>query len=240
MATSKVGRKPVGRREVLGTLGAFGAAMVVGWGGEERPAAMDAGALDCVVNPELTEGPFFVDEALERSDLTSGTREPSVIKGLPLLLKLGVYGVSGGSCTPLRDAQVDVWHASAQGFYSDEREKYLRGYQVADRDGAVKFTTIYPGWYAGRTVHIHFKVRTFSGPGKTALEFTSQLFMDDAITDIVLADYPYNTRGPRRVTNANDRIYRRGAAGSRLTMDLRSTAGAPGYVGTFRIGLRTS
>ena len=186
------------RREVLGTLGAAGAALVfpgvTGRGASsasERTAdvkdagAMNARALDCVVAPELTEGPFFVNENLNRSQLTIGTTEPFVTKGLPLLLKLGVFKVNGSVCAQLAGAQVDIWHASAEGVYSDERsgriqgkntvgERYLRGYQITDQNGAVAFATIYPGWYVGRTIHIHFKIRSFSKSGHEAYDFTSQ------------------------------------------------------------------
>ncbi len=96
-------------------------------------------SLDCTVSPRLTEGPFFVDEKLERSDLVSGTSEPFVTNGVPLLLRLGVFQVKDGAFLPLPDAQVDIWQASAEGVYSDEAsgriqqqntlgEKYLRGY----------------------------------------------------------------------------------------------------------------
>src|SRR5205807_228238 len=70
--------------------------------------------------PAPTEGPFFVDEMLNRTDLTSGTSEPFVTGGAPFQLAIGVYRVAGATCTPLEGAQVDVWHASAEGVYSDE------------------------------------------------------------------------------------------------------------------------
>lgn len=205
--------------------------------------------LSCVVAPALTEGPFFVDERLNRSDLTAGTSEPFVINGLPLHLKLGVYTVNGNACSPLAGAQVDVWHTSAEGVYSDEAsgaiqskntvgETYLRGYQISDQNGTVEFRTIYPGWYMGRTIHIHLKVRIFSASGQQAFEFTSQLFIDDAINDIALANAPYNTRGQRTVRNANDGIY--GTGGSQLTLDLQPASEGVGYLGTFTIGLQMS
>src|SRR3989442_1272945 len=109
-------KQRMGRREVIGALGAMGAAFVL----PSRAASRSGAALDCVVVPEMTEGPFFVDEKLERSDLTAGTSEPFVTRGLPLLLRIGVFQVKGGACAPLVGSQVDVWHASAEGVYYDE------------------------------------------------------------------------------------------------------------------------
>jgi protocatechuate 3,4-dioxygenase beta subunit len=205
------------------------------------------GALSCVVTPAETEGPYFVDVRLNRSDLTSGTTRPGVVNGLPLLLKFGVFTVAGNACTPLAGAVVDVWHADAVGVYSDEQvqntlgETYLRGYQFTDQAGAASFTTIYPGWYPGRTVHVHFKVRIFSASGATTFEFTSQVFFDDTITDLVLANAPYNSRGQRDTRNANDMVYNTaGTAGARLLADLQPATSGAGYVASFTVGLQLS
>jgi len=204
--------------------------------------------LSCVVSPDETEGPYFVDERLNRSDLTSDTTRPAVLNGLPLHLQLGVYVVSGDTCAPLAGARVDVWHADAAGVYSDEQvlnsqgETFLRGYQITDQNGAVEFQTIYPGWYPGRTVHIHFKVRTFSTTGSTSFEFTSQLYADDAITDVVFASAPYDSRGQRDTVNATDTIYNTPTAGTgaKLLLALQPMSSGSGFVGTFTIGLLTS
>jgi protocatechuate 3,4-dioxygenase beta subunit len=243
MAKSKL---TMGRREAIGALGAVGAAFVL----PSRAATGTGAALDCVVVPELTEGPFFVDEKLERSDLTTGTSEPFVTNGLPLVLRIGVFRANGSTCAPLAGWRVDIWHASAEGVYSDERsgriqdkdtvgEKYLRGYQRTNSDGAVTFATIYPGWYAGRTIHIHFKIRNIARSGRATYDFTSQLFFDDAINDAVLARRPYDTRGLRRVRNSNDGIYRRGH-GSTLVVEAKPGSDGKGYMGTFNVGLQTS
>jgi len=234
----------MGRRDVIGALGAMGAAFAL----PSRAAPVAGAALDCVAVPEMTEGPFFVDENLERSDLKAGTTEPFVTEGLPLALEIGVFQLTGGTCAPLVSSQVDIWHASAEGVYSDERsgriqdkdtvgEKYLRGYQRTGRNGVVTFATIYPGWYAGRTIHIHFKVRTIARSGRATHDFTSQLFFDDAINDAVLARSPYSKRGSRKVRNSNDGIYRRGG-GSVLLLDARPAPHGKGYVATFNVGLR--
>jgi protocatechuate 3,4-dioxygenase beta subunit len=93
--------------------------------------------------------------------------------------------------------------------------------------------TIYPGWYQGRAVHIHFKVRanTAAGQGR---EFTSQLFFDDALSDKVYTQAPYNSRGQRTTRNNNDGIYRSG--GNQLTLALRESG--QGYAATFDIGMQ--
>ena len=104
-------------------------------------------------------------------------------------------------------------------------------HQVTDRNGAAEFLTVYPGWYSGRTVHIHFKVRVPSGQ-----QFTSQLYFDDALTDRVHANPPYNRKGIRTTRNGQDGIYRERNSGAGLV--LRLTPEARGYQGSFSVGLR--
>ena len=112
---------------------------------------------------------------------------------------------------PLAGARVDIWHCDAGGTYSDEAQnnssgkKFLRGYQTTDDSGAVNFTTIYPGWYSGRTVHINFRIRTYSGSTKLD-EFVAQIFFDDTLTDTVFKSEPYSTRPNRDTRNANDMV----------------------------------
>jgi protocatechuate 3,4-dioxygenase beta subunit len=240
----------INRREALGALGSMAAVVVVGCGdgpNESSPgeSALSTGAgpraLSCVVTPNQTEGPFFVDENLLRSDLVStDPNEPDVQRGIPLLLRLGVFTVGGNSCTPLANAAVDIWHSDAAGLYSDEFQptfqaqdtrgrKFLRGYQLTDENGQVEFKTIYPGAYPARTIHIHFKIRTYSPEGNVTSEFTSQVYFDDGISDGVT----YNRN--RRVRNPNDSIFRN--HGSDLMLNV--TRNDNGYLGTFTIGLRT-
>jgi protocatechuate 3,4-dioxygenase beta subunit len=218
------------RRQALGFIGAAGAASCVALSRRGR-----AWAATCAVTPEETEGPYWVDERLARSDVTVDPSDGSVKPGIPLRLDLAVLRADA-DCAPAAGVQVDVWHCDAGGLYSDEAanntvgKKFLRGYQVADSAGAVQFTTIYPGWYSGRTVHIHFRVRAFDS-STTTYDFTSQLFFDDAVSDQVLAQSPYNTRGARDTTNATDNIYR---AATLLTL---MADGSGGYVGTFTVAL---
>jgi uncharacterized protein (TIGR03437 family) len=199
--------------------------------------------LACVARPAMTEGPYFVDELLNRSDIRPDPSNNSVKAGAPLKLRINVNRASGADCSPLIGALVDIWHCDAAGAYSDiasgagqpntSGQKFLRGYQITDSSGSVEFTTVYPGYYQGRTVHIHFKIRLFAGTQKT-YEFTSQLFFDDALTDQVFTQAPYNTRGARNTRNSNDGIYNSG--GSQLLLALTAD-GQGGYTSVFDIGL---
>ncbi|MBS1790939.1 MAG: hypothetical protein JST85_24720 [Acidobacteria bacterium] len=204
--------------------------------------SFDISQLSCVTKPALTEGPFFVDEKLNRSDIRSDPSTNAVKSGALLKIKFYLSRVTGSACTPLVGAWVDIWHCDASGGYSDVSgqgnpnnlgQKFLRGYQVTDANGSVEFTTIYPGWYSGRTVHIHYKVRLFNGSTKS-YEFTSQLTFDDSLTDQVFTQSPYNTRGTRNTRNSNDGIAQEG--GSAILLDVASD-GAGGYAATFALGL---
>ncbi|HVO25166.1 MAG TPA: intradiol ring-cleavage dioxygenase [Candidatus Margulisiibacteriota bacterium] len=246
-----VGRVLV-RREVLALLGgSAGAAIVSAYvpdllSGRFRRrgpfgTAAAVAAAPCVVRPEQTEGPYFVDERLNRSDIRSDPGNGAVKDGVPLAITFAVQAVDGRSCVPLAGVVVDIWHCDALGVYSDVQDpgfntvgqKFLRGYQVTDANGAANFVTIYPGWYQGRTVHVHFKLRTDPGAAQ-GFEFTSQLYFDDALTDVVHAQQPYAAKGQRTLRNSGDGIYRNG--GSQLL--LAPTAdGTGGYRATFDIAL---
>jgi protocatechuate 3,4-dioxygenase beta subunit len=194
----------------------------------------------CIVKPQQTEGPYFVDEKLNRSDIRSEPTDNLVTQGVPLRLVFQISQISNHACAPLQDAMIDVWHCDALGVYSDVNDrrfntvgkKFLRGYQVTNANGTAEFMTIYPGWYPGRTVHIHFKIRTNAGAQQSS-EFTSQLYFDDAITDRVHAQTPYIARGQRTQKNNQDGIFQSG--GDQLLLQLSNTA--EGYVGRFDIGL---
>ena len=202
-----------------------------------------AGTPSCIVKPALTEGPYFVDEKLRRSDIVASADGTNVRTGVPLTLAFGVSTVAASGCAPLANALVDVWHCDAVGSYSDitaggngntTGQNWLRGYQLTDSNGKVSFKSIYPGWYQGRTVHIHFKIRTDAG-ASGGTDFTSQLFFDDAISDAVFANAPYSTKGSRGVRNDGDSIY--GQAGGQLTLALAGDAGS-GFTATFEVGLQ--
>jgi protocatechuate 3,4-dioxygenase beta subunit len=195
----------------------------------------------CIVRPELTEGPYFVDERLDRSDIRADSATGEVVDGIPLTLTFAVSRLDGSTCHAYPGVYVDVWHCDAEGAYSDvtdpgfdtSGQDFLRGYQVTDENGLAMFTTIYPGWYDGRTVHIHFKIRS-ELTDDSALEFTSQLFFDDALTDQVYLQQPYAARGERTLRNEDDGIY--GQSEGLLTLTV-SRAG-DGYAATFEIGIQ--
>ena len=143
--------------------------------------------------------------------------------------------VDASSCKPLQGAAVDVWHCDAGGVYSGtsvqdtEELRFLRGIQRTDRSGLAIFKTVYPGWYAGRTVHIH--VRVASGGD---IVHTGQLFFPDTLTDAVYTRTPYSRRGARTTRNATDGIYRNG--GSRSVLEL--TKSGTGYIGKITMGVQ--
>jgi protocatechuate 3,4-dioxygenase beta subunit len=196
----------------------------------------------CLATPEAVEGPYFVEEGLNRSDIRTDPSNGTTRPGATLVLSFVISRVSGSSCTAWHGAAVDVWHCDAAGQYSDVTDrgfstlgqKWLRGYQMTDASGVATFTTIYPGWYSGRAVHIHFKVRTV--PAATSgLEFTSQLFFDDAQNQAVFANAPYSAKGTvPDVLNGADGIYR-GTGGQTL---LVAAPAGDGYAATIGIGIQ--
>jgi len=244
------------RRELIQAFGVAGALALLRCGGAETDAsssdssgsdagtsATDAGTVDCVLDPSTTKGPYWVDEKLERPDIrtdTNGKASPNPRPGLPLALKITVYEYSTSGCAPLSGAQVDIWHCDASGIYSDVSgvtagQNFLRGYQVAGSDGLVDFTTIYPGWYSGRAVHIHVKVRLFDASNNTTTEATTQLFFDDSVTDAVYASVsPYSSRSARDTRNAADNIY---GGQTVLLVSLQGDT-ASGYNASIALGVR--
>lgn len=243
----RISRNPeVSRRTVLGLIGGSTAATLVGClrgqsvSSEPRDAAASSTSVPgCVIRPEQTEGPYFVDERLNRTDIRSDPSNGSMKAGVPLQLAFQVTQVSGSTCSPIADAIVDVWHCDAEGIYSDVRDrrldttgkKFLRGYQVTDTHGMAQFTTIYPGYYPGRAVHIHFKIRT-DFESQQGYEFTSQLYFDDELTDRIYAQSPYSANG-QRTLNRQDGLFQNG--GEQLIVLLEPSA--DGYRGDFRIAL---
>ena len=228
------------RRELVTLFGASAAAAMASRLGAQAPSSTPVPA--CVVQPQQTEGPYFVDGKLLRSDIRSDPATGAVKPGAPLALAVLVSEVnSGGTCTPIRNAQVDLWQCDATGVYSDVKDpnfdtvgqKFLRGHQMTDASGKVNFVTIYPGWYPGRAVHIHFKVRTPAEAG-SAYEFTSQFYFEERQTDRVFGREPYSAHTGQRTLNARDRIYQRG--GSQLMLPI--TQSGSGYAATFNLGIR--
>lgn len=226
------------RREAIALMAATGSMILAGnaplWARSHHIPA-------CVARPEQTEGPYFVDEKLHRIDIRTDPTDGAESPGAPLDLTFNVTRIAGATCVPLAGAWVDVWQCNHLGVYSDARDasfntigkKFLRGYQVTDAAGQARFATIYPGWYSGRTVHLHFKIRSAPAAGR-GFDFTSQLYFDDSLTDKVHAQPPYAARGQRNQRNAGDGIFRRG--GSQLILEVKEDPGK--YAGTFEVALQ--
>jgi protocatechuate 3,4-dioxygenase beta subunit len=183
-----------------------------------------------------------VDEKLHRVDIRSDPTDGTVKQGALLALTLNISSIVKGSCRPLEGAVVDLWQCDADGVYSDAEDpryfntvgkKFLRGYQVTDKDGVARFTTIYPGWYPERTPHLHYKIRSPQS-AKPHYEFTGQMYFDERLNDRVYAKPPYAGRGKRTVSNIADRIYNR--EGGRQSM-LTVTPVKDGYAARFDVAL---
>lgn len=235
-ATADRRGNPIDRRKALGLLGA-GAAWLAAMRCA-RAAQPEAAVPACIARPQQTEGPFFVENALERSDIRTDPLTGIDVPGAPLRLSFRVSRLTGTRCTPLQGAHVDVWHCDAMGRYSDAGRRsqpqgsFLRGYQRTDAAGLAQFLTIYPGWYGGRAVHVHFKIRTPAASG-SAQEFTSQLYFDDMLNDRIFAMAPYAARGRPAMRNADDFIFRDG--GRQLL--LSATRDGEMVAASFDIGL---
>ena len=193
----------------------------------------------CVLTPSTDEGPYFVDERLLRSDIRQDATGGVAEVGVTLSLTLRLVDAQG-ECPPVQGAHVDIWHCNAYGTYSDEPSEetvgrtFLRGCQVSDADGSVQFKTIFPGWYPGRAVHIHLKVR-FLHRDQATYDFTTQLFFNEDLIHEIYTDHsPYDARGGPQVSNAEDYIYR--VDGPELTVPMTAERDG-GYRGSIVVGL---
>jgi protocatechuate 3,4-dioxygenase beta subunit len=179
---------------------------------------------DCVLTPELTEGPYYLDLDRVRRDITEGK------DGLPFDLRLLVVDADG--CEPIKDGAADIWHCDAGGEYSGVEGNsgtFLRGIQMTDAEGVAQFRTIFPGWYQGRAVHIHIKVHL--GGNET---FTGQLFFAGETLDAVYANDPYSARGDADTSNETDGIF--AESGGSTIVDV--TVGDDSCSGSVTLGVR--
>ncbi|MFZ3493518.1 intradiol ring-cleavage dioxygenase [Streptomyces sp. 5.8] len=268
--TPQHGDKSLTRRRAMalggGAVVAVGAVGAAGWNafGVQSAGAAEAATASsavsggqCVLTSSATEGPYYLDGALVRKDITEGK------KGIPLSLNITVQDTTD-SCNPVKGAAVEIWHCDAWGYYSgyttanpgggapEESEDgsssndktYLRGYQIANANGVVKFETIIPGWYTPRTCHIHVKVHTggqkedgtYEG-GKT--NHTCQLFFDDATAQAVFSLDPYARHSGSYTKLDDDMVYDgKGAAGGLLTLEpLHAKDPSKGYASTIVLGI---
>ncbi len=222
------------RRALIGAGGLVAAATLAACGGDSDAgggastttttgggSGTETTAADCVLSPEQTEGPFYIDDAAMRRDITEGR------PGTPLALALSV--VNAATCEPIGGAAVDIWHCDALGVYSGvegDGGAFMRGVQRTDSKGVARFDTVYPGWYSGRAVHIHVKVHVDGDE-----VHTGQLYFPDDVTAAAYEAEPYSERPGPDVSNSEDGIYTSGS-------DLRITRASGGYAGAIRMGVR--
>ncbi|MEV6163860.1 intradiol ring-cleavage dioxygenase [Streptomyces sp. NPDC052052] len=211
----------------------------------------------CVLMSSVTEGPYYLDGALVRKDITEGK------DGVPLHLNITVQDTTD-SCNPVKGAAVEIWHCDAWGYYSGyttanpggsapaesedgstaNDKTYLRGYQIAGGNGVVKFTTIMPGWYTPRTCHIHVKVHTGGEKADGTYEggkvnYTGQLFFDDETAKSVFALEPYSQHSGSYTALDDDMVYEGGgASGGLLTLEpINKNKIEKGFTGTIVLGI---
>jgi protocatechuate 3,4-dioxygenase beta subunit len=216
--------RPLTRRAWLGSA----VVTALGLAGLEARES-DAASVSCILTPEQTEGPYYIAGEKLRRNITEGR------PGTPLLLR--TFVVDAATCRPIRNAAVDIWHADAGGVYSGfgdgaSSRTFMRGIQRTNAKGLAQFRTVYPGWYQGRTVHIHVKVHV----GGNVLH-TGQLYFPDSVTDAAYRRAPYSSRPNRDVRNATDSIYRNGGSKS-LVRVKKTSAGV--YVATITMGVQRS
>jgi protocatechuate 3,4-dioxygenase beta subunit len=160
----------------------------------------------CTLTPAAVAGPFYFDPKLRRTDITEGH------PGAPLRLRFIV--MDAANCTPVAGARIDVWQTRADGYYSgypgqgDKRNvdttggTFMRGTQFADARGEASFSSVYPGWYGGRTVHVHFKIFI---DDKDML--TGQMYFPDALSQYIFANVgAYQRKAARNIFNGNDEL----------------------------------
>jgi protocatechuate 3,4-dioxygenase beta subunit len=235
---------PIDRRRALGSLGAVGLAAVFG---PRALAALgeDARAATCILTPEVTEGPYWIDGTLTRRNITEGK------PGLPLQIVFTV--VNAKTCAPIKGADVEIWHCDATGEYSGydsgtpggpgagghaeptSRTRYLRGHQRSNAGGKAEFLTVFPGWYRGRTPHIHMKVHV----GDSVVH-TGQVFFNERITAAVYRTAPYRSRGQADTPHARDGIYAQAGGASAVLRLTRRGNGLRGYTGRIVVGVATA
>jgi len=196
------------------------------WRAGEGPAGVASGTVRCVLAPEQTEGPYYIENEKIRRNITDGKR------GVPLALRATV--VDASTCKPIKGAAVDIWHCDAGGVYSGfgqgaASQTFLRGMQRTNLNGLALLKTIYPGWYPGRTVHIHVKVHVGGN-----VVHTGQLYFPDTLTDKVYRRSPYKSRPGRTTRNTADSVFVNGGKNSMVSV---RSDGSGGYVASITMGV---
>jgi protocatechuate 3,4-dioxygenase beta subunit len=233
-------QKKLSRREALTVIGAAGAALSLGCGGETptSPSAVTTtptttggtNAAACAVTPSETIGPYPSLTDMIRSDI----REDRT--GTPLSLVLTVNNTNN-ACGPLAGATVDIWQCDAEGRYSQHSQggfdgrasTFLRGMQTTDASGRVTFATVYPGWYQGRATHIHVEVLVNGRSVKV-----TQIGFPETVNAEVYRSGVYAARGQNPTSNTGDMVFADSIAQETATI---SGSAAGGYAATFTINV---
>jgi protocatechuate 3,4-dioxygenase beta subunit len=216
----------VPRRQALAVVGAAGAALAFGCGGNTpaSPTPPGGGGATCAVTPSETAGTSPSLSDLVRSDIREGR------PGTPLTLTVAVVN-AGAACGPVAGVNVEIWQCDAAGNYSqygtEQNQTFLRGIQTTDASGEVVFTTIYPGWYQGRATHIHLEVQRAG----SSLKIT-QIAFPETTSAAVYRTGPYALRGTNPTSNAQDSVF-----ADSLGAELASVSGdaANGLSASFRV-----
>ncbi|HEX4457153.1 MAG TPA: hypothetical protein VIA18_04245 [Polyangia bacterium] len=187
-------------------------------GSSDLSATGGADSASCASTPEGEIGPYFADDSdarFNRSNILTNLDGTNTQTGIPLALTITVLD-SQKSCAPYVGAQIDIWHCNSSGVYSDQAventttEQWLRGYQLTDSNGAVTFNTVIPGWYSGRTTHIHLRIRSSYSQASSTSDGTNttQCFFDQTFIDrLATSVAPYNAEGTNPTTNVSDHVY---------------------------------
>jgi protocatechuate 3,4-dioxygenase beta subunit len=186
----------------------------------------------CTLIPSETAGPFPLDLTANTYYFRNDVREDRI--GAPLTVRLKIIGSS--NCEPMNNLRVNIWHCDKDGIYSgydtpqnaggSVSTKWLRGYQMTDANGEVEFSTIFPGWYAGRICHIHFQVYV-----STSYAAVSQLTFDIAQKNAVYATFPsLYTKGDDPMTIAQDNVFSDGVTYQLATLTGDATSGYEAYL----------
>jgi protocatechuate 3,4-dioxygenase beta subunit len=174
----------------------------------ELPPPLFRAQPQCIATLAKMLGPCHTSEVPVRAEVTEG------VAGLPMRLSLRI--VEASSCAPVEGADVEIWHVNGEGVYSGRAARmchegeaaaqaasFLRGRQITNADGVASFLSIYPGWYSGRTVHVHMRI--LMGAREVLI---TQLLFDDALSDIIFAGHANYRDRPRRDTmNGDDGVF---------------------------------
>ena len=212
----------------------------------------------CTLMPEADEGPYYIDFEKVRRDITEGR------PGVPVQLRIVLLDAKG--CAPIENAALDIWHCDASGVYSGftaagggepsgrgrggpggrggrggrgatDETRFLRGVQMTNKQGVAEFLTVYPGWYAGRTIHIHLKAHVGGH-----VSHTGQLYFPEDVTEQIAKMEPYaNHSNVHRTLQREDHIFtQQGGAQSMMKLErLQKGSNSGGFVASLAVAINS-